>query len=282
LVQPAVRVQPTTSVAPWAAGDHASEQEEALSLNLLLPVGGLLVFAFLAGAALCSLWSCRYLPEHYRGPETTSTLRLGTGVIATLTAVVLGLLISGVKGHLDLENRDLQAYGARLILLDRTLRRYGPNAAHARDSLADYTQHVLEVTFPSNGQIPIIADPAAEERLNETEQAILSLQPDPNDYKGQALTQLRDILQRRQTIIEMAASTVSMPIVLILTMWMGLIFASFGYGAPRNRMTVVILVVAAAAVASAIFLILEIDRPLEGVIRVSNAPMRDALSYMRR
>jgi hypothetical protein len=82
---------------------------------------GLLVFAFLAAAALFSLWLHPHLPERYRSAETTSNLRLGMGVIATITAVVLGLLISSVKGSFDLASRDVQALAADLIVLDRTL-----------------------------------------------------------------------------------------------------------------------------------------------------------------
>jgi hypothetical protein len=131
-------------------------------------------------------------------------------VIATTTAVVLGLLISSVKDHFDQANRDVQALGAELTVLDRTLRLYGPDAAHARDLLARYTERVLEGTFPSNGQAPTIDDQVAEDLLNQTEQAILRLQPDPQqpDFKQQALTQVRGIVLRRQTLIAESGSAV--------------------------------------------------------------------------
>jgi hypothetical protein len=249
---------------------------------LNLTGGGLLVFAVVAAAALFSLWLYPHLPEHYRSAETTSNLRLGMGVIATITAVVVGLLISSVKGHFDLVNRDVQAFGADLIVLDRTLRFYGPDAAHARDLLAHYTERVLEGTFPSSGQAPMVDDQVAEGLLNQTEQAILSLQPDPHDFEKQALAQLRDIVRRRQMLIAESGSTVSLPIVVAVTVWLGLIFASFGYNAPRNAMMVTILLVCAASLASAIFLILEIDRPVSGLVRVSSEPIQHALSVMRR
>ena len=89
---------------------------------LTLTGGGLLVFAVLAAAALFSLWLYPHLPEDYRSAETTSNMRLGMGVIATITAVVLGLSISSVKGHFVQASRDVQALGADLIVLDRTLR----------------------------------------------------------------------------------------------------------------------------------------------------------------
>ena len=251
---------------------------------LNLTGGGLLVFAVLAAAALFSLWLSPRLPEHYRSAETTSNLRLGMGVIATIAAVVLGLLLNGVKGHFDLTDREVQALGADLIVLDRTLRFYGPDAAHARDLLARYTVRVMEGTFPSSGHAPIVDDQVAEDLLNQTEQAILSLQPHPQepDFKEQALTQVRSIVRRRQMLIAESGSVVSLPIVVAVTLWLGLVFASFGYNAPRNRMMVIILLVCAASIASTIFLIMEIDRPVTGLMTVSSEPIQHALSVMRR
>src|SRR5215471_9578176 len=192
---------------------------------------GVLVFAVLAAAALFTLWLHPHLPEHYRSTETTSNLRLGIGVIATITAVVLGLLISSVKGSFDVASRDVQALAADLIVLDRTLHFYGPDAAHARDLLARYTERVLEGTWPSGGQAPTVDDQVAEDLLNQTEQAILSLQADPQQpgFKEQALVQVRSIVHRRQLLIAESGSAVSLPIVVVLTVWLGLIFASFGY-----------------------------------------------------
>jgi hypothetical protein len=245
---------------------------------------GLLVFVFLAAAALVTLWLHPRLPERYLSTETTSNLRLGVGVVATITAVVLGLLISSVKSSFDLATRDVQGLAADLVVLDRTLRFYGTDAAHARDLLARYTKRVLEGTWPNDGQTPIVDDPVAEDLLDQTEKAILSLQPDPRepDFKEQALTQVRSIVRRRQMLIEESGSAVSTPLVVALTLWLGLIFASFGYNAPRNGMTVVVLLMCAGSVAGAIFLILEIDGAVSGLIVVSSDPIQHALAVMRR
>jgi hypothetical protein len=119
-------------------------------------------------------------------------------------------LISSVKGSFDVASRDVQALAADLIELDRTLHFYGPDAAHARDMLVRYTERVLEGTWPSAGQAPTMDDQVAEDLLNQTEQAILRLQPDPQepDFKEQALTQVRSIVRRRQTLIEESGSIV--------------------------------------------------------------------------
>jgi len=62
---------------------------------------GLLVFAFFSGAALLTLWLHPRLPSHHLSKETTDIVRLGVGVVATITALALGLLISSVKGSFD-------------------------------------------------------------------------------------------------------------------------------------------------------------------------------------
>lgn len=101
-------------------------------------VGGL-VFALLAGAALLALWLHPRLPSTHRSKETADTVRLSIGMMATITALVLGLLISSVKGSFDQVSRDVQVFAAELILVDRALRFYGLGAEDARALLTRYT-----------------------------------------------------------------------------------------------------------------------------------------------
>ncbi len=117
---------------------------------------GVLVFALLAGAALLALWLHPRLPPTHRSKETADTVRLGIGMIATITALVLGLLISSVKGTFDQVTRDVQNFAAELILVDRALRFYGPGAEEARALLISYTQRVLQETWPGQGGTVVV------------------------------------------------------------------------------------------------------------------------------
>src|SRR4051794_10583022 len=139
---------------------------------------GILVFALLAGAALLSLWLHPRLPSHHLSKETTDIVRLGVGVVATITALALGLLISSVKGSFDQVNRDVQVFATRLILTDRALRFYGPGADQARVLLRQYTERALHETWPQAG-MAIVEDPVAGALLDQTEAAILSLPSHP-------------------------------------------------------------------------------------------------------
>lgn len=246
-------------------------------------VTGLLVFAFLAGAALLALWLHPRLPSTYRSKETTDIVRLGVGVVATTAALVLGLLISSVKGGFDQVNHDVQAFATKLILLDRTLRLYGPGAEDARALLTHYTEQALQETWPGAGGTAIVEDQAAGALLDRVEAAILALPPDPRrpDLVNQAATEIRDIVRQRWTLIEESGSAVSPAVVAAVALWLGLVFASFGYDAPRNGLVVATLLVCAASVAGAIFLIVEMDGAFTGLIVVPSDAVRQALAHMR-
>ena len=75
-------------------------------------------------------------------------------------------------------------------------------------------------------------------------------------------------------------SSVPQPFLLILVFWLSIIFTSFGLFAPRNATAIAALCVCALSVAAAIFLILEMGRPLGGLIHISSAPMREALAHL--
>jgi hypothetical protein len=76
----------------------------------------------------------------------------------------------------------------------------------------------------------------------------------------------------------------SIPLIflIVLVTWLTVIFGTFGLFAPRNATAVAGLIVCTLSVSGAIFLILEMNRPFAGWMKVSSAPMRDALSYLGR
>src|SRR4051794_5378448 len=136
---------------------------------------GLSVFAVLAGASLLALWLHPRLPAQHLSKETTDIVRLGVGVVATITALALGLLISSVKGSFDQVNRDVQMFATRLILTDRALRFYGPGAEDARVLLRRYTERALYETWRGDKGVAMVEDPVAGPLLAQAEIAIVSL-----------------------------------------------------------------------------------------------------------
>jgi len=244
---------------------------------------GLLVFALLAGAALLVLWLHPRLPSHHRSKETTEIVRLGVGVIATITALALGLLITSVKGSFDQVNRDVQVFATRLILTDRALRFYGSGAADARDLLRKYTERALYETWPQDTSQAIVEDQVAGALLDQTEAAILALPPDLQrpGLTARAADAIHDVVKQRWALIEESGSAVPPFLVVALTLWLGLIFASFGYNAPRNGLVIAVLLVCAGSVSGALFLITEMDGAFTGLITVPSDPVARALAHMQ-
>jgi membrane-bound ClpP family serine protease len=76
------------------------------------------------------------------------------------------------------------------------------------------------------------------------------------------------------------STSVSMPLLVVLVFWLTTIFISFGLYAPANGTVFTSLLVSALSVSAAIFLILELYTPYSGVIQVSSAPLRDALTQL--
>jgi nitric oxide reductase large subunit len=70
------------------------------------------------------------------------------------------------------------------------------------------------------------------------------------------------------------------PFLVVIVFWLTIIFVSFGLFAPRNAVVVAVLFVCALSVAAAIFLLVEMDQPFQGLMKISSAPLRFTLSHL--
>jgi formate hydrogenlyase subunit 4 len=80
--------------------------------------------------------------------------------------------------------------------------------------------------------------------------------------------------------LESEQALLPMPLLVVVTSWLVTIFISFGIFAPPNPTVVLTLIICALAVSAAIFIIMEMYSPFSGVLRISSAPVRDALNQM--
>lgn len=226
-----------------------------------------------------------HLPERHRNEETHAVVRLTANIFVVMTSLVLGLLINSSKTAFDAIDHNVHAFATELILLDRTLRAYGPDTADARVKLALYVERAIEGTWPTTGEAPVVEDVAAERLLDNVGAALRELHPTDNEraeLKIEWRQRFQKIIELRWALIEHWDGTVPAPLLAVLTAWLTLIFASFSYRAPANAIVVSTLVVGAALISSALFLILDMDSPFTGSIRVSPTAMETALAHIRR
>ncbi|MBY0278253.1 hypothetical protein K2Z84_23240 [Candidatus Binatia bacterium] len=245
----------------------------------------LIVFACVYGGALLGMLIRSWLPEHHVSGDARDVMKLGIGLIATTTALVLGLLTASAKSAFDTENAEIRSSGANLVLLDRTLAQYGPEAAPIRALLKQAVGKRIELTWPASGAEPVRMDSADLQRGGEViEQSIRTLQPSSDVQRAlqvKALAVTSDLLKSRWLVMGQAAgSAIPLPFLIVVVFWLSVIFACFGLLAPANRTLAAVLGLSALSVAAAVFLILEMDHPFGGLIRVSGEPLRYALSQI--
>src|SRR5215831_8305803 len=131
-----------------------------------IAIGFLSTIIVLVGALL-GMAMQKVLPSNHLNEKTQDIVKLSAGTIATLTALVLGLLVSSAKSSFDLMNNGVVQGSANFVLLDRQLARYGPEAKPVRDQLKLALATAIETVWPmKNKGLPTLT---AFERLNGVE-----------------------------------------------------------------------------------------------------------------
>jgi membrane-bound ClpP family serine protease len=91
---------------------------------------------------------------------------------------------------------------------------------------------------------------------------------------------ISDLRQSRWLLIEQMQHVIPIPFLVVLLFWLTMLHISFGLLAPRNATVVTVLLISALSVSGALFIILDMTHPLQGMIKVSSAPMRNALEHL--
>ena len=246
-----------------------------------------IVFACIFAGTLLGMALRAMLPESHLSAETKDVVKLGMGLVGTMTALVLGLLIASAKSSFDTQRNGLAQMSANVILLDRALAHYGPESKDVREmlraSIADVLQHTWPQENPRSG--PAEAKVRTEGRYEGLFEKIQQLAPKTDGQRAlqaQALKTGADIAQTRWLMFAQKGSSIPTPFLAVMVCWLTLILASFSLFAPPNATVFSTLLVCALAVSSAVFLILELDRPFDGMIQISSAPIRDTLEQLGR
>ncbi|HTY41453.1 MAG TPA: hypothetical protein VMH79_06225 [Thermoanaerobaculia bacterium] len=236
----------------------------------------LLVFSCVFGGALLGIALRRVLPEHHLSGETKDVIKASIALIGTMSALVLGLLVASAKGTYDTQKDELTSLSAKVTLLARVLSRYGPEAADAR-------RHLREAVAATVAHLSEGVGGASPKQSQAAYDAVLQLSPKTEAQKSlqsSAEGLLQSIGETRALMMAQKGSSIAFTLLAVVVFWLTLNFVSFGLFARPNVTATAALLLAALSVAGAIFLILEMDRPYEGLIHISDAPLREALAQM--
>ena len=245
-------------------------------INILI---GLISFVAIFGGALGGFFAARRLPGHHLNSQTQSAVTVSVAVIATLAALVLGLMINAANRSFSARTDEIRQLSLQLIRIDRNLRRYGIDGDDARAKLREWAAAKSRELFPEKGQSPVSSETTIV-KLEAVQDALLALTPHDDRQKylqGLCLTLSSNIIEARWALEQRTGHSIPVPFLVLLIFWLTIVFASFGLFAPANSTTIVALLLCAVAVSGGIVLIEELDNPLSGFIRIPSDSMRKAL-----
>lgn len=224
----------------------------------------------------------RALPEHHLNDHAKDTIRLGTGLVATISALVLGLLINSANSSYEAQRNEVRQMAANIILLDQLLERYGPETRPTRQMLrAGIDPLVVQLWGELGAPGP---QPMADEPSGNAVRAYIAMHElvPQNDtqrsLKTQAIQTATDVQRSRLMLFERSHAGIPIPFLVILIFWLTMIFVSFSLFTPLNPTSIVALVFIALSAAAAIFLILEMGQPFDGMMQISSRALRTALT----
>jgi hypothetical protein len=239
----------------------------------------LIVLACVFGAALIGMFLRTVLPEQHLSADSKDTVRLGIGVISTMAALVLGLLVASAKNFYDAQSSELTQMSANVILLDRVLAHYGPEAKEARDLLRGAVARTLNLIWHQDHS-EMVPTATGGEVLYDKIQALSPKNDAQHALQAQASSMAIDLGKLRWLMFEQGSTSISLPLLWMLVFWLVIVFTSFGLFAPNNSTVIATLFLCALSVSGAIFLILEMYTPFRGLMQISSAPLRNALAHL--
>jgi hypothetical protein len=251
----------------------------------LTPVNiGLIVFAIILTGAFAGWTAHQYLPAYQLTEETRALVSVSMAVVATISALVLGLLISNANSSFITRAGEVTALSADILRLEQMLRRYGPEADTARRTLRQYAEHKTADLFPEDPRDVHLCNPSTYALLQQLEDSLLALEPASSRdqwWLGQAMMLAGKIGDMRWLLAQQSGQRTPKAFVGLLTFWLTSLFASFGLFAPHNLVSAFALTLCALAVAGAVGMILELEQTFGGLLRISPLPMSSAVSILR-
>jgi hypothetical protein len=236
------------------------------------------VFAsLLAAIVLGTLMSPRFADRHLTS-DSRDSVKLVLGLMATLAALQLGLLVNSANQSFGAERQQVNAVAAKIATLNRVLTVYGAEADGARNELQAAIESAIAQAWPTRGvRGNLDFDPRRGEALLSSIQRLEPKDTAQSDLKAKATAVAFDLVEARAMLVAMAASGVSVPLVTLVVAWLVVILFGFTLLAPRNTFVVTTLVVAAVAITGAVVLLVGLYRPFEGLMQLSSDPLLTAL-----
>ena len=241
------------------------------------------MFAVVVAATAFGIALNRVLPDHHLSKESKEIIHLGIGVIVTLTALVLGLLVASAKSSFDTKSDEIRQSSVKIIMVDRLLRQMGTSAAPARELLRRWVENNAGAIWSPEGRKVSVEQGNVEWHEFHEKVRKMATADDAQRALQAKITDIVDgLAETRGLLAEQEGSSVQTPFLIVVVLWLAIIYASFGLFAPRNWTVYAVIGLSALSLSTAVFLILELDQPFSGMLHISDAPLKILLQEVRR
>ena len=239
-------------------------------------------FACIFGGALIGIFLRGVLPKEYLNTDSSTTIKLAIGLVVTMTGIVLGMLVNSARNSYNARYDQLVTTSADILMLDRLLANYGPEAQDARSELRSVVQSSLERVWGDSSSVRAELTPS--QKIEGFYDKVLALSPKTTEQglaKTEAISLAMEVMRTRWLLlIGSRPDSMSTPLLVIVTSWLTAIFVSFGLFAPRNPTVFSTFLISALAVSTAIFLIVQMNNPFKGILKIPATPMRAAFEQL--
>ena len=224
---------------------------------------GVAVLTF--GVGLLGLYLKRLVPERHMSAGSRDMIGAVIGLLSLLLALVLGTLVGSAYGFFATQKGDIESLCARSLELDLAFRQYGPETQPLRQALRDSMQEALDALRGDSAayqrHFELGGYMSKFEKWNETLSSLSPRSPAQIALVSSMSASSAIFQQTRLLMSLQLASPISWPLIVIVVSWATLLFFGFGVTSGLNPTSLGALAFGSFAVASAIFLILELNQP---------------------
>ena len=229
--------------------------------------------SILIGAAIGMVLK-RTLPADLLEGGSKEAIRLGAGFLSTLAALVIGLMIASAKNTYDNQNTNIRQLGTNAVLVDQMLTKYGPEAKAARTLLRETIPSATARIWQENisgkrgGSTFVISETG--ERFYNAVEGLKPANAEQTSLKSRIIQLTTDMGRTRLLVFTQGEDAIPLPFFIVLVFWLVAIFASFSLFAEPSPIVIASTLVFALSVSSALFLIVDLSHPFQGLMQISN------------
>jgi hypothetical protein len=227
------------------------------------------------------------LPENHLSRDAIDVIKLAMGLMATLVALTLGLLISSAKTYHATVETEYKKILAAIVHLDEYLEAYGPETREIRTRVRQVAARSFKERWPNQEFGPLGPESqGGPERYVDIQRRILELQPTTPAqrwFQQAALEVTSEVSNLRWLVIsQQTATDPVVPIFVMIFLSALAIFGGFSLYAPPNATVFTVQALSALAIAGATFLIVELNSPFHGLLEISSAGAHTLMAALAR